>query len=59
MGLIKEPRDVEFYVIDKPWSEKDLKEFSELIKKRKQQLKKGESRKASGIKRRITERKKV
>ena len=32
MGLIKEPRNVDFYVIDKPWSNIELKEFSALIK---------------------------
>ncbi len=32
MGLIKESRNVDFYVIDKPWSDVELKEFSELIK---------------------------
>lgn len=47
MGLIREPKDVDFYVIDKPWSEKELKEFSELIKQRKQQLKKANIRKAT------------
>jgi hypothetical protein len=35
MGLIKEPRDIDFFVIDKPWSETELKEFSELIKQKK------------------------
>ena len=35
MGLIREPRDVDFYVIDKPWTEEEKKEFSELIKKQK------------------------
>lgn len=35
MGLIREPRDVDFYVIDKPWTEQEKKEFSELIKKEK------------------------
>ena len=32
MALIKEPKNVDFYVIDKPWSEKELAEFRELIK---------------------------
>jgi hypothetical protein len=40
MGLIKEPRDIDFFVIDKPWSETELKEFSELIKKQKNQIQK-------------------
>jgi hypothetical protein len=37
MGLIREPRNVDFYVIDKVWSDKELKEFSEFIKKQKSQ----------------------
>ena len=35
MGLIKEPKDVDFYVIDKEWTDSELKEFSELIKQQK------------------------
>lgn len=35
MGLIKEPKNIDFFVIEKNWSEKELKEFSELIKKQK------------------------
>jgi len=50
MGLIREPKNVDFYVIDKPWSEKELKEFSELIKQRKEQLKKAAQRKAARTK---------
>lgn len=58
MGLIREPKNVDFYVIDKPWSKKELKEFSELIKQRKEQLKKAVQRKAARTKRSITEEKK-
>lgn len=35
MGLIKEPKNVDFYVIDKPWTPSEKKEFSQLIKKLK------------------------
>lgn len=35
MRLIKEPRTVDFDMQSKPWTEKELKEFSEIIKKRK------------------------
>jgi hypothetical protein len=35
MGLIREPRDVDFYIQSKPWTEKELNEFSEIIKKSK------------------------
>jgi hypothetical protein len=40
MGLIKEPKNVDFYVIDKPWTEEEQKEFSAYIKMRKEQRKK-------------------
>jgi hypothetical protein len=39
MGLIKEPKNIDFQVIDKPWSEEEKKEFSDLIKLRKEQQK--------------------
>ncbi len=39
MGLIREPKNIDFYVLDKPWTEKEKKEFSAFIKKRKEQLK--------------------
>ena len=44
MGLIREPKDVDFYVIDKAWTEDEKKELSEFIKTRKEQR---EKRKAS------------
>ncbi len=47
MGLIREPKNVDFYVIDKPWTDKERKEFSEFIKQRKEQLKKSEHRKTA------------
>lgn len=37
MGLIREPKDVDFTVLDKPWTEEERKEFSAFIKLRKQQ----------------------
>ena len=40
MGLIREPKNVDFYVLDKPWTEEELKEFSAFIKMRKEQRKK-------------------
>jgi len=39
MGLIREPKNVDFYVLDKPWNEGERKEFSEFIKMRKEQKK--------------------
>lgn len=53
MGLIREPKNVDFYVIDKPQSEKELKEFSELIKQRKEHLKKINQQKATRTKKRV------
>jgi len=40
MGLIIEPKEVDFYVIDNPWSEAEKHEFSELIKRQKEKLNK-------------------
>jgi len=40
MGLIREPKNVDFTVIDKPWTDEERKEFSAYIKMRKEQLKK-------------------
>ncbi len=45
MGLIREPKNVDFYVIDKPWSEKEREEFSAFIKQRKEQYNKVRQRK--------------
>ena len=47
MGLIKEPKNVDFTVLDKPWTEEELKEFSAYIKKRKEQRKKRLSKTAT------------
>jgi hypothetical protein len=40
MGLIREPKNVDFTVLDKPWTEEERKEFSAFIKLRKEQRKK-------------------
>ena len=40
MGLIKEPKNVDFYVIDKQWTDKEKKELSEYIAARKLKNKK-------------------
>lgn len=47
MGLIREPKNVDFYVIDKTWTKQERKEFSEFIKQRKVLLKKSRQRKKS------------
>ncbi len=39
MGLIREPKNVDFYVLDKPWTEEEKREFSAFIKLRKEQRK--------------------
>lgn len=44
--LIREPMEVDFYVIDKPWTDKEKKEFSEFIKHRKEKLKEPKQRTA-------------
>lgn len=33
MGLIKEPKDVDFIVKSEPWTEKELADFRKLMKK--------------------------
>jgi len=40
MGLIREPKNVDFTVLDKPWTDEERKEFSAYIKMRKEQEKK-------------------
>lgn len=40
MGLIREPKNIDFTVLDKPWTEKELLELSEFIRLRKNQRKK-------------------
>lgn len=35
MGLIREPNNVDFYVLDKPWTDEKRKEFSAFINLRK------------------------
>ena len=47
MGLIREPKNVDFTVLDKPWTEEELKEFSAYIKMRKEQRKKRLSKSAT------------
>lgn len=44
MGLIREPKNVDFTVLDKKWTEEERKEFSAFIKLRKEQQKKRKSR---------------
>lgn len=51
MGLIREPKNVDFYVLDKTWTDEELKEFSEFIKMRKEQRKKRNAPKSVGKKR--------
>jgi hypothetical protein len=40
MGLIREPKKVDFTFLDKPWTEEEKKEFSAFIKLRKAQRRK-------------------
>ena len=39
MGLIREPKNVDFFVIDNPWTEEEKLEFSALIKREKSKFK--------------------
>ncbi len=47
MGLIREPKNVDFTVLDKPWTDEERREFSALIKLRKEQRKKRSTRTAA------------
>jgi hypothetical protein len=40
MGLIREPKNINFTILDKPWTEEERKELSAYIKLRKDQHKK-------------------
>jgi hypothetical protein len=40
MGLIREPKNVDFTVLDKPWTDEERREFSAYIKMRKELQKK-------------------
>ena len=53
MGLIREPKNVDFYVLDKPWTDKERKEFSAFIKLRKEKRKKRSSRKTQTVARKV------
>jgi len=37
MGLIKEPAEIDFIILSKIWTVNEEKEFSELIKKQKEE----------------------
>jgi len=46
MGRVKEP-EVDLYVINKPWTEEEKKEFSEFLKKYKEQRRRRSLRNSS------------
>lgn len=47
MGLIKEPENIDFTVLDKPWTDEERREFSAYIKMRKEKQKKRKRAKPS------------
>ena len=53
MGLIREPKNVDFTVLDKPWSKEELKEFSEFIKLRKEQRGKKTTRTTTSTRKKV------
>lgn len=53
MGLIREPKNIDFTVLDKPWTDEERKEFSAFIKLRKEQREKRQSRKLSSTRKNI------
>lgn len=42
MGMIKEPMNVNFSVLDKQWTAKELSEFSDFVASRKKKQKKSD-----------------
>ena len=40
MGLIREPKNIDFTVLDKPWTDEERREFSAYIKMKKEKQKK-------------------
>ena len=54
MGLIKEPKNVDFYVIDKPWNEEELADFRNLIKKIKLKNSKRTIKKSKNLKSKLS-----
>ena len=53
MGLIREPKNIDFTVLDKPRTDEERKEFSAFIKLRKEQRKKRQLRKLSSTRKKI------
>ncbi|HEY5393314.1 MAG TPA: hypothetical protein VIJ57_14420 [Hanamia sp.] len=53
MGLIREPKNIDFTVLDKPWTDEERKEFSAFIKLRKEQRKKRQPKKLSSTRKKI------
>ena len=54
MGLIKEPKNVDFYVLDKPWTVTEKNEFSAFIKLRKEKRNKKQSRATKSMPKSVT-----
>jgi len=50
MGLIREPKNIDFTVLDKPWTDEERKEFSAFIELRKKQRKARSAKKTIVIK---------
>ncbi len=59
MGLIREPKNIDFTVLDKTWTDEERKEFSAFIKLRKEQYKKRTAKSSSPKSRTTTTKKKV
>ena len=54
MGLIREPKNVDFTVLDKPWTDEEREEFSAFIKLRKEQRKRRQTSRKIGTGRTTT-----
>ena len=44
MGLIREPKNVDFIIKSKPWTKEELKQFREIMRQRKEKRSKLKSR---------------
>ena len=53
MGLIREPKNVDFTVLDKQWTPEELKEFIAFIKLRKEQRKRRQSRPTTATRKKV------
>jgi hypothetical protein len=47
MGLIREPKNVDFIIKSEPWTKEELKKFREIMKQQREKLAKAKERLAN------------